>query len=29
MDAHKNSIKVAAFVPEQAESIEWVEDTTP
>lgn len=28
MDAHKNSIKVAALVPEQAEPIEWTEDTT-
>jgi transposase len=29
MDAHKNSIKVAALIPEQAASIEWSEATTP
>jgi transposase len=29
MDAHKNSIKVAGFIPGQTESIEWTEDTTP
>lgn len=29
MDAHKNSIKVAALVAEKEEPIEWVEDTTP
>ena len=29
MDAHKNSIKVAALLPDQAESVEWTEDTTP
>jgi transposase len=29
MDAHKNSIKVATLLPEQAESVEWTEDTTP
>ena len=29
MDAHKNSIKVAALCPEPAESVEWTEDTTP
>ena len=28
MDAHKNSIKVAALVPGQAEPVEWSEDTT-
>lgn len=28
MDAHKNSIKVAAWLPEQAEPVEWTEDTT-
>jgi transposase len=28
MDAHKNSIKVAAWIPEQAEPVEWTEDTT-
>jgi len=28
MDAHKNSIKVAALVPEQADAVEWTEDTT-
>ena len=28
MDAHKNSIKVAAWLPGQAEPIEWTEDTT-
>jgi transposase len=26
MDAHKNSIKVAAWLPEQAEPVEWTED---
>lgn len=29
MDAHKNSIKVAAWLPEQPEPVEWTEDTTP
>ena len=29
MDAHKNSIKVAALLPERAEPVEWTEDTTP
>ena len=29
MDAHKNSIQVATLLPEQAESVEWTEDTTP
>jgi len=29
MDAHKNSIKVAALLPEPAEGVEWSEDTTP
>ena len=29
MDAHKNSIKVAALLPEQPESVKWTEDTTP
>ena len=29
MDAHKNSIKVAALLPEHAEPVEWTEDTTP
>lgn len=28
MDAHKNSIKVAALLPGQAEAVEWAEDTT-
>ncbi len=28
MDAHKNSIKVAALVPGRAEPVEWSEDTT-
>ena len=28
MDAHKNSIKVAAWVPGQPEPVEWAEDTT-
>ena len=28
MDAHKNSIHVAAWLPGQAEPIEWTEDTT-
>src|SRR5262245_4190 len=28
MDAHKNSIKVAAWLPGQAEPVEWTEDTT-
>jgi hypothetical protein len=28
MDAHKNSITVAAWLPEQAEPVEWTEDTT-
>lgn len=28
MDAHKNSIKVAAWLPEQPEPVEWTEDTT-
>jgi len=28
MDAHKNSIKVAAWVPGEAEPVEWTEDTT-
>jgi transposase len=28
MDAHKNSIKVAALLPGQAEAVEWTEDTT-
>jgi len=28
MDAHKNSIKVAALLPGQAEPVEWTEDTT-
>lgn len=28
MDAHKNSIKVAVFSPDQAEPVEWTEDTT-
>jgi transposase len=28
MDAHKNSIKVALFVPEQEAPVEWSEDTT-
>lgn len=29
MDAHKNSIKVAALLPGQPEPVEWTEDTTP
>ena len=29
MDAHKNSIAVAALLPELPESVEWTEDTTP
>lgn len=29
MDAHKNSVKVAALLPEQSEVLEWTEDTTP
>jgi transposase len=29
MDAHKNSIKVAALVPGHSEPVEWTEDTTP
>lgn len=29
MDAHKNSIKVAAWIPGQADPVEWTEDTTP
>lgn len=29
MDAHKNSIKVAAWLPGQGEAVEWTEDTTP
>jgi transposase len=29
MDAHKNSIQVAALVPGQPEPVEWTEDTTP
>jgi transposase len=29
MDAHKNSIQVAAWLPEQAAPVEWREDTTP
>ncbi len=28
MDAHKNSIKVAAWLPGEAEPVEWTEDTT-
>ncbi len=28
MDAHKNSTKVAVFLPTQAEPVEWTEDTT-
>lgn len=28
MDAHKNSIKVAAWLPGEAEPLEWTEDTT-
>jgi transposase len=28
MDAHKNSIKVAAWLPGQAEPVEWTEDTS-
>lgn len=28
MDAHKNSIKVAAWLPGQSEPVEWTEDTT-
>ena len=28
MDAHKNSIRIAALMPEQAEPIEWTEATT-
>ena len=28
LDAHKNSIKVAALLPGQAEAVEWSEDTT-
>lgn len=28
MDAHKNSIKVAAWIPERHEPVEWTEDTT-
>jgi len=28
MDAHKNSIQVAALVPGQADPVEWTEDTT-
>lgn len=28
MDAHKNSMMVAAFPPDQAEPVEWTEDTT-
>jgi transposase len=28
MDAHKNSIKVAAWLPGQGEPVEWTEDTT-
>lgn len=28
MDSHKNSIKVAAWVPGQDEPVEWTEDTT-
>ena len=28
MDAHKNSIKVAVLSPDQAEPVEWTEDTT-
>jgi transposase len=28
MDAHKNSIKVAAWLPGQADPVEWTEDTT-
>jgi hypothetical protein len=29
MDAHKESIKVAALVPEHPEPVEWTENTTP
>jgi hypothetical protein len=29
MDAHRNSNKVATLLPEQAESVEGTEDTTP
>ncbi len=29
MDAHKNSIRVAALVPGHSEPVEWTEDTTP
>jgi len=28
MDAHKNSIKVAVLLPDQADPVEWTEDTT-
>lgn len=28
LDAHKNSIKVAAYFPEQAQAVEWSEVTT-
>ena len=29
MDAHKNSIAVAALFPERREAVEWTETTTP
>ena len=29
MDAHKNSIAVAALFPERSEPVEWTETTTP
>ena len=29
MDAHKNSIKVAALFPDRPEVVEWTEATTP
>ena len=29
LDAHKNSIKIAGFIPGQTEPVEWSEDTTP
>jgi len=28
MDAHRDSIKVAAFFPERPEPVEWTEATT-
>lgn len=28
MDAHKNSIRVAAFLPDQPDPVEWTEETT-